>query len=154
MHARYVLLAGLTAIVACSGSGGSSTTTAPTIPTTLGTIPAGVAFASTDLRVGSGAAAASGQTVAVDYVGWLYDAAAVENKGAVFDSSLGSLPFSFVLGAGQVIAGWDRGVAGMRVGGARRLLIPPELAYGAQGIAGVIPPNAPLVFEIALLAVQ
>jgi FKBP-type peptidyl-prolyl cis-trans isomerase FkpA len=109
----------------------------------------------TDLRIGTGLIATTGRIVAVDYTGWLHDPGQPEQKGLKFDSSLdpGRNPFSFLLGLGQVIAGWDVGVPGMRVGGLRRLTIPPELAYGASG-NGPIPPNATLVFEIELLAVQ
>ncbi len=107
-----------------------------------------------DLRVGTGATAANGSTVSVDYTGWLYDASAPDNKGTQFDTSVGRGPFSFPLGAGRVIAGWDQGVAGMRVGGIRRLTIPPSLAYGSQGAGSAIPPNATLVFDVELLDVQ
>ena len=101
-----------------------------------------------DLEVGSGAEAKAGQTVVVHYTGWLLD-------GTKFDSSVDrGTPFEFRLGAGQVIPGWDRGVEGMRVGGTRRLTIPPELAYGDRGAAGVIPPGATLVFEVELLEVK
>jgi FKBP-type peptidyl-prolyl cis-trans isomerase FkpA len=97
---------------------------------------------------GDGAAPKSGDTVTVHYSGWLTD-------GTKFDSSVDrDEPFSFVLGTGQVIQGWDQGVAGMRVGDKSRLTIPPELAYGAQGYPGAIPPNATLVFEVELLSVS
>lgn len=123
---------------------GGKSPTAPTAP-----------FSSTDLRVGTGAEAVAGRTVTVNYTGWLYDPSAAESKGRQFDTSIGRGPFSFVLGAGQVIRGWDQGVVGMRVGGLRRLVIPAELAYGAQGAGnGTIPPNATLVFDVELLAVQ
>lgn len=89
----------------------------------------------------------------VHYTGWLYDPAGPEQKGQQFDSSIGGQPFAFTLGSGLVIAGWDRGVAGMRVGGRRRLVIPAELAYGSSGRGG-IPPNATLVFDIELLTVS
>ena len=108
----------------------------------------------TDLRVGTGEEAVAGSTCLVDYTGWLWDDGAAENKGTQFDSSAGRGPYPFVLGAGQVIAGWDQGVVGMREGGLRRLVIPPDLAYGAQGAGGVIPPNATLIFEVDLLDVQ
>lgn len=100
-----------------------------------------------DLEVGSGAEATPGQKVSVHYTGWLTD-------GTKFDSSLdrGS-PFQFALGAGQVIAGWDRGVAGMKIGGKRKLTIPSELGYGANGAGSVIPPHATLIFEVELLGV-
>ncbi|MEJ2767460.1 FKBP-type peptidyl-prolyl cis-trans isomerase [Mycetohabitans sp. B46] len=100
-----------------------------------------------DLTTGSGAQAQAGQTVSVHYTGWLTD-------GQKFDSSKDrNQPFSFALGAGMVIRGWDEGVQGMRVGGVRRLTIPPQLGYGARGAGGVIPPNATLVFEVELLGV-
>ncbi len=100
----------------------------------------------TDVVMGSGPKAAAGQTVTVNYTGSLED-------GTVFDSSYGKSPFSFVLGAGSVIKGWDEGVAGMQVGGKRTLVIPPNLAYGASGAGGVIPPNATLKFDIELLSI-
>ena len=112
-----------------------------------------VQFTVTDLQEGTGATAANGQTVSVAYTGWLYSETAPDNKGTQFDSRTAAQPFSFVLGAGQVIRGWDQGIVGMRVGGLRRLVIPPELAYGAAG-SGPIPPNAALVFDVELLAIQ
>jgi len=100
-----------------------------------------------DLQVGDGAEATPGQTVTVHYTGWLTD-------GKKFDSSKDrNDPFAFVLGGGMVIRGWDEGVAGMKVGGKRKLVIPPELGYGARGAGGVVPPNATLVFEVELLDV-
>jgi FKBP-type peptidyl-prolyl cis-trans isomerase FkpA len=98
-----------------------------------------------DLSIGDGDAAAAGQRVSVHYTGWLAD-------GRKFDSSIDrDEPFTFALGGGVVIRGWDEGVAGMRVGGRRRLTVPAHLGYGARGAGGVIPPNATLVFEIELL---
>jgi FKBP-type peptidyl-prolyl cis-trans isomerase len=106
----------------------------------------------TDTKTGDGATAAAGNKVSVHYTGWLYNNSA---KGAKFDSSVDrGQPFQFTLGAHQVIAGWDEGVAGMKVGGKRTLIIPPELGYGARGAGGVIPPNATLMFDIELLGVQ
>jgi len=106
-------------------------------------------------KVGTGAEAVAGTHVTVHYTGWLFDATAPEQKGAKFDSSRDrGDPFEFPLGAGRVIAGWDQGVAGMKVGGSRTLIIPPELGYGARGAGGVIPPNATLVFHVELLAVD
>ncbi|MCG7872108.1 MAG: FKBP-type peptidyl-prolyl cis-trans isomerase [Candidatus Thiodiazotropha lotti] len=101
-----------------------------------------------DLVEGDGQLAESGQRVSVHYTGWLLD-------GDKFDSSVDrNQPFDFALGKGMVIRGWDEGVAGMKVGGKRRLTIPPQLGYGAQGAGGVIPPNATLVFDVELLAIS
>ncbi|MBU8536545.1 FKBP-type peptidyl-prolyl cis-trans isomerase [Roseomonas tokyonensis] len=107
-----------------------------------------------DHTVGEGALAVSGKPVAVHYTGWLFDPKAADNKGKKFDSSRDrGDAFRFQLGVGQVIAGWDRGVQGMKVGGHRTLTIPPEFGYGARGAGGVIPPNATLVFDVELLEV-
>jgi FKBP-type peptidyl-prolyl cis-trans isomerase FkpA len=130
-------------LVGASGCGSSDTPSSPSSQ------PRGE-FAQLDLRAGTGTAASNGRSVTVSYTGWLYDPARPDQKGTQFDSN-GS--FAFVLGAGNVIRGWDQGVVGMRVGGLRRLTIPPELAYGSSG-RGPIPPNASLVFDIELLAVQ
>jgi len=111
------------------------------------------AFSQTDLRIGPGAEAATGQTLEVNYTGWLYDASKPDQKGLQFDSSVGKTSFSFSLGGSQVINGWDTGLVGMKVGGLRRLVIPPSLAYGATR-SGSIPPNATLVFDIELLSIQ
>ncbi len=109
----------------------------------------------TDTKLGSGAEAVAGRQVTVHYTGWLYDEKAPDHKGRKFDSSRDrGEPFTFGLGAGMVIQGWDQGVAGMKVGGQRTLVIPPELGYGARGAGGVIPPNATLVFDVELLGVQ
>jgi FKBP-type peptidyl-prolyl cis-trans isomerase FkpA len=104
-----------------------------------------------DVKVGSGAEAKGGSNVLVHYTGWLYQDS---TKGTKFDSSKDrGQPFSFPLGAGHVIKGWDEGVAGMKIGGTRNLVIPPELGYGARGAGGVIPGNATLIFEVELLGV-
>ncbi len=113
------------------------------------------ALQTTDLKEGTGAAATAGRPVSVHYTGWLYSETGTDNKGTKFDSSVDrGQPFEFGLGAGQVIAGWDQGVAGMKVGGQRRLVIPPALGYGSRGAGGVIPPNATLVFDVELLGVK
>jgi FKBP-type peptidyl-prolyl cis-trans isomerase FkpA len=110
-------------------------------------------FSQTDIRLGTGTEASSGRVLTVHYSGWLYDAGEPSQRGAQFDSSVGGEPFVFTLGAGGVIEGWDRGLVGMKVGGLRRLVIPPSLAYGSYR-SGPIPPNATLVFEVELLDVQ
>ncbi len=123
--------------------------TKPTGPTKVTgkpiTTPDGLQY--WDIKAGTGATAKSGQKVTVHYTGWL-------TSGKQFDSSVGKAPFSFKLGASQVIQGWDEGVAGMKVGGKRQLRIPPDLAYGSRGFPGAIPPNATLIFDIELLSVQ
>jgi FKBP-type peptidyl-prolyl cis-trans isomerase FkpA len=109
----------------------------------------------TDAVVGSGTEAVAGQRVTVHYTGWLYDAAAADHKGKKFDSSRDrNDPFTFRLGGGEVIRGWDEGVAGMKVGGRRTLTIPSDMGYGARGAGGVIPPNATLLFDVELLDVR
>jgi FKBP-type peptidyl-prolyl cis-trans isomerase FkpA len=137
-------IAAALAVVALAACGSSDTAPSANVP-----------FSSVDLKVGTGATASTGKRVFVNYTGWFYDASKPDNKGTQFDSSLspGRTPYNFVLGTGAVIAGWDRGVAGMQVGGSRRLIIPPDLAYGASGFQS-IPPNATLVFDIDLLNVQ
>jgi FKBP-type peptidyl-prolyl cis-trans isomerase FkpA len=120
-------------------------------PTSASSVPG---YSQTDIRPGAGTAAASGNLLAVQYTGWLFDASKTDSKGLQFDTSLGGTePFSFTLGAGQVIDGWDQGLVGMRVGGLRRLVIPPTLAYG-RSRNNSIPPNATLVFDIELVSVQ
>jgi FKBP-type peptidyl-prolyl cis-trans isomerase len=109
----------------------------------------------TDIKTGSGAAIKSGQTAVVHYTGWLYVKDADDNKGTKFDSSRDrNEPFRFRVGDGEVIKGWDQGVAGMAVGGQRRLVIPPALGYGQRGAGGVIPPGATLLFDIELLGIE
>lgn len=117
--------------------------------------PVGETLIKTDHKEGDGAVAAAGQQVTVHYTGWLFDAAAKDNKGKKFDSSRDrNDPFTFGLGAGQVIRGWDEGVAGMKIGGQRTLIIPATMGYGSRGAGGVIPPNATLVFDVELLGVK
>lgn len=112
-------------------------------------------FQRIELQEGSGAVANAGDEISVHYTGWLYDENAADRRGAKFDSSLDrGEPFVFMLGAGRVIRGWDDGVAGMRVGGKRELLIPADMGYGTKGAGGVIPPGASLVFEVELLDIR
>jgi FKBP-type peptidyl-prolyl cis-trans isomerase len=128
-----VSIAGLMGVAGCGGS--------PTSPSV------NVPFSQTDTVVGAGAAALAGHQVSVSYTGWLYDASKSDQRGTQFDSSNS---FTFTLGAGAVIAGWDQGVAGMKVGGTRILVIPPSLGYGSKA-TGPIPANSTLVFQITLL---
>jgi FKBP-type peptidyl-prolyl cis-trans isomerase len=115
----------------------------------------GVDLIKIDHKVGEGKEAVAGKVVTVHYTGWLYDTNAAENKGKKFDSSRDrNDPFGFPLGGGRVIRGWDEGVAGMKIGGQRTLIIPPNMGYGARGAGGVIPPNATLVFDVELLEVR
>ncbi len=144
-----VLIFGVLAIglitAACSQSSGSSASGSSDGGNEVA-LPDGLKY--TDAKVGTGTEAKAGQTAVVHYTGWLMD-------GKKFDSSKDrGQPFSFVLGRGQVIKGWDEGVQGMKVGGTRDLLIPPDLAYGSRGAGGVIPPNATLKFEVELLDVK
>ena len=108
-----------------------------------------------DTVVGTGAEAKPSMTVSVHYTGWLYSVGAKDHKGQKFDSSLDrGQPFSFPLGAGRVIRGWDEGVSGMKVGGKRTLIIPPQMGYGPRGAGNVIPPNATLLFDVELLGIK
>ncbi len=113
------------------------------------------AYTRTDLQTGTGREAQKGKRLSVHYTGWLYDPARPDMKGRMFDSSRDRGPFDFVVGAGDVIPGWDQGFDGMKIGGRRRLIIPPALGYGVDGAGGgIIPPNATLIFEMELLDVQ
>ncbi len=112
-------------------------------------------FEKIDTVEGSGKEAKPGCPIVVHYTGWLFDASQDDNKGSKFDSSVDrNDPFVFNLGAGQVIQGWDQGFEGMKEGGKRTLIIPPDMGYGAAGAGGVIPPNATLVFDVELIEVQ
>jgi FKBP-type peptidyl-prolyl cis-trans isomerase FkpA len=135
------VLAAATVAAGCGSNPAEPTSSAP--------------YSQTDIRVGTGAEATNGRVVTVNYTGWLYDTSKTDGKGTQFDSSLnpGRTPFSFTLGASGIIDGWNRGVVGMKVGGVRRLVIPPDLAYGERG-QGSIPGNATLVFDIELLSVS
>jgi FKBP-type peptidyl-prolyl cis-trans isomerase FkpA len=129
----------VTSLITACGDGPSSPTEIP-------------AFSQNDLTVGTGTTAATGNSITVNYTGWLYDATKDETKGVQFDTSTGRGPLTFTLGTGSVIAGWDQGIPGMKVGGVRRLTIPPSLAYG--GVRnGPIPPFAALVFDVQLISV-
>ena len=136
-------------VIAALSLGAAGCGDSPNEPT-----PPRAEYSQTDLRVGTGTEATNGRTLTVNYTGWLYSPSGQDGKGTQFETSVGSTPFNFRLGIGGVIAGWDRGVAGMRIGGLRRLVLPPELAYGAAGAAPKIPPNSTLVFEVELLNVQ
>jgi FKBP-type peptidyl-prolyl cis-trans isomerase FkpA len=136
---RLITFVSLLGISAACGSDSPASPTTSSAP-----------YSQTDLAVGTGATATVGSRVTVIYAGWLYDASKTDGKGQQFDSGAG---VTFLLAEGSVISGWVRGVAGMRVGGQRRLIIPPELAYGSAG-RGAIPPNATLVFDITLTGVQ
>jgi FKBP-type peptidyl-prolyl cis-trans isomerase FkpA len=114
----------------------------------------GPAFQRIDTVAGTGALASSGSTLSVHYTGWLYDAGKADFKGAQFDTSIGKTPFTFRLGAGQVIQGWEQGLPGMRAGGKRTLVIPASMAYGRSGSGAAIPPDAALVFDVELISVQ
>lgn len=107
-----------------------------------------------DTKVGSGLEAGVGNTVRVHYTGWFYKPLAKNQRGREFDSSRGREPLEFQLGAGRVIKGWEQGVAGMKVGGKRTLIIPSHLAYGKRGAGGVIPPDADLIFDVELISVK
>ena len=116
------------------------------------TSPSDQPFTVTDIKAGTGAIALNGSLLAVHYIGWLYDPARTDGKGGVFDTSRNGSPFVFTLGADEVIEGWDQGLVGMSVGGIRRLIIPPSMAYGAPR-SGPLPPYSSLIFEIELLGI-
>jgi FKBP-type peptidyl-prolyl cis-trans isomerase FkpA len=138
---RYLFVLMMASLL--TGCGGGDGPTAPSV---------NVPFSVTELRAGTGREAVAGKAVTVHYTGWLYDPNQLNNKGSQFDTSVNGQPYSFVLGAGAVIRGWDQGLVGLKVGGVRQLVIPPDLAYGAAG-RGPIPPNATLLFEVELMAV-
>ncbi len=159
MSSRMPILAlALVGLAACSpdiGSGGRQPDTSTSGTSTTGDA-AVTELIKTDLVEGSGPAIAAGQKASVHYTGWLYAPEAPDQKGKQFDSSrTRGQPFEFPVGARRVIAGWDRGVVGMKVGGERRLVIPASLGYGAGGAGGgLIPPNATLVFDVELLGIK
>ena len=125
----------------------NQTSSEPSVDTTTGMTTTASGLQYQDLVLGEGPAAQNGNTVSVHYTGWLED-------GTQFDSSVGGEPFEFVLGTGGVIQGWEEGITGMQAGGQRKLIIPPELAYGANGYGSVIPPNATLTFDVELLEIK
>jgi peptidylprolyl isomerase len=144
--AAFALVSALAAVLA---AGAPTTTTAQAVGKTM-TTQSGLQI--TDSKIGTGATPQPGQICVMHYTGWLYQDGA---KGKKFDSSLDrGQPFEFPIGKQRVIAGWDEGVASMKVGGKRTLIIPPELGYGARGAGGVIPPNATLIFDVELLDVK
>jgi FKBP-type peptidyl-prolyl cis-trans isomerase FkpA len=149
LASAVVIMTGLNAACALAQGTAPSTTGGSKLSATI------TSLQKTDVKQGTGAEAQSGKPVVVHYTGWLYDPAQPGGKGAKFDSSLDrNVPFGFVLGAGKVIKGWDEGVVGMKVGGERTLIIPPDMGYGARGAGGVIPPNATLIFDVKLLEVK
>jgi len=140
-----VVVGGLMWTSACSGEQATSGASVDTITT----------LQISDSRIGTGAEAVAGREVTVHYTGWLYDSQSASHRGRKFDSSRDrNEAFTFRLGAGDVIRGWDQGVAGMKAGGLRTLVIPPALGYGSEGAPGVIPPNATLVFDVELQDVK
>jgi FKBP-type peptidyl-prolyl cis-trans isomerase len=160
VHGRF---AGLAVAVLCGVIAGASnaqqpasSSAQPSTPTIASKIGAQVTdLKKIDVKQGDGAEAVAGKAVIVHYTGWLYDPAAADGHGKKFDSSVDRKePFNFKLGAGQVIKGWDEGVAGMKAGGKRTLVIPPQMGYGARGAGGVIPPNATLLFDVELIEVK
>jgi FKBP-type peptidyl-prolyl cis-trans isomerase FkpA len=135
----------LASVTGCAQMGAMHSASAPAVVTEL---------VKKDVKVGEGKLAENRKAVLVGYTGWLYDPKAPDMKGEQFDSSVGRVtPFGFIIGAGRVIKGWDQGIPGMREGGKRTLIIPPELGYGARGSAPKIPPNAALVFDVELIKV-
>ncbi len=144
---RAGVFAALAIVTALAGITAAAT---PTRAQTVMTTPSGLQII--DIKVGTGASPKTGQICVMHYTGWLYENGA---KGKKFDSSVDrGEPFEFPIGMHRVIAGWDEGVATMKVGGKRTLIIPPELGYGARGAGGVIPPNATLIFDVELLAIK
>ncbi len=135
----------------------SAAPAAKAAPAAAAGMGAPTALKTIDRKVGTGALAESGNPVAVHYTGYLYDATKPDNKGKQFDSSFEGkptkVPFGFIVGAGRVIKGWDEGVPGMKVGGQRTLIIPPDKGYGERGAGGAIPPNATLIFDVELMSV-
>ena len=154
------LLAATILLAACSKE--SAEEPAPVADTTTAAMPLAVADPAVEIvpgltmrimQEGSGAVAEVGHSASVHYTGWLYDVSAENARGTQFDSSRSRGHFEFPLGDGRVIKGWDQGVVSMKVGGKRKLTIPPDLGYGAAGVGSLIPPNSTLIFEVELLGV-
>src|SRR5262245_55756167 len=145
MARAVILILAALAASACGGGSSSSTPTSPSQPS--------APYSQTDLRVGTGTEATNGRTLTVNYTLWLFSPSGTDGKGQQIQTTVGGSPFNFVLGTNQVISGWNQGVPGMRVGGLRRLVLPPSLAYGSTG-NGPISGNETIVFEIELLAGQ
>ena len=147
----------LSLLVGCSDNPSKADRAASNLSASMGStiIHSSRAFTKVDARLGSGAVARAGQNVSVHYTGWIYDPSSASQRGKQFDSSrTRGRPFSFPLGAGKVIKGWDQGVAGMKVGGQRTLIIPSDMAYGATGAGRDIPPHATLIFDVELLDIR
>jgi hypothetical protein len=145
MKSMFQIIATLACALFLTACGGSDDEAAAIVPAVLG---------KTDLAVGTGIEAIAGDTVTVAYTGWLQDTTKTDGKGTQFDQATAASPFTFALGKGTVIAGWDQGVVGMRVGGKRRLVVPPALGYGATAQGTTIPANSTLVFDIEVLAIK
>jgi FKBP-type peptidyl-prolyl cis-trans isomerase FkpA len=146
----FATLACALALTACGGGNNNDTTP---------TIPAQPAYSATDTVVGTGIEAIAGDQLTVNYTGWLYDSTAADKKGKMFDTSRDLSPFTFTLGKGTVIGGWEKGILGMKAGGKRTLVIPQDLAYGAAGapagrLGVAIPTYAPLIFEVELISIK
>ena len=153
---KFLTVIALSLVLAACGQQGASDVATDSAPSNIGELPAEITeLVIIDTVEGDGATASPGQQVVVHYTGWLYEPAAEGYKGTRFDSSHDrNNPFSFDLGAGRVIQGWDQGFAGMQVGGQRVLVIPSHMAYGERGAGAAIPPNSTLLFEVELLDVQ
>jgi FKBP-type peptidyl-prolyl cis-trans isomerase FkpA len=149
-----ILLAFTCAALAPLASAATPVAATPAAVSSASPGPAADALIMTDTKVGAGKEAMAGAEVEVNYTGWLYRPLAKDFHGKQFDSSVGRGPFIFKLGAGMVIKGWDKGVAGMKVGGKRTLIIPSDMAYGARSPSGDIPPNSALIFDVELLGVK
>jgi FKBP-type peptidyl-prolyl cis-trans isomerase FkpA len=148
MIRRSILLAMLCAATSLSQAAGQNQAGAPAAAAEANQL------VKIDTVAGTGKEATVGSTVVVNYTGWLYKPLAAKQRGRQFDSSVGRAPLDFQLGAGRVIKGWDQGVAGMKVGGKRTLIIPSQLAYGSRGAGDMIPPGADLIFDVELLDVK